>query len=187
MRVKLAVAFAVLLFAPLAHADEINTPTGILIIPDGSTVTAFGIAPPPTPLIEELFGTQYFVDYSFADGTGETAGNALASYSGVVNFSSPVSELTFSWVQGAVPFFFSDNMGASFTAPDDVGCCVFSGTVTLTGTDISQIEWSGGDLLGGITSMSYTVDASVPEPSSLLLSGMGLAALIGLARRNRAR
>lgn len=133
MKVRLAAAFAVVLFATLARADSINTPTGTLIIPDGSTETAFGIAPPPTPQIEEIFGDQYYVDYSFADGTGETAGNYLASYSGQVNFSSPVSNVTFSWMQGgAVPFSFSDNMGDSVGFPDDE-YGVYSGVVTLTG------------------------------------------------------
>jgi hypothetical protein len=39
--------------------------------------------------------------------------------------------------------------------------------------------------------MTFRVDATDPpggpEPSSLLLSGIGLAALIGLARRNRTK
>jgi hypothetical protein len=170
VKMKLAIAFAVLMLATLARADSINTPTGILIIPDGSTVTSFGVAPYDTPLLEEIYGTPYFVDYSFADGTGETDGNALFNYGGTINFTVPVSSVTFSWVQGIIGDFGPTNPDGS------------SGVTTLTGS-ISQINWYAGDLLGGITSMSYTV----PEPSSLLLSGMGLAALIGLARRNRTK
>jgi hypothetical protein len=166
MKVRLAAAFAVVLFATLARADSINTPTGTLIIPDGSTVTAFGLLP-TTPLLEEIYGDQYFVDYNFADGTGFTEGNFLANYAGTIDFSTPVTDLTYSWVCGTIC---SDIFAASNS----------SGVTTVEGP-ISQITWYGGDLEAGITSMSYAVDAA--DPSSLLLSGMGLIALIGLRRR----
>lgn len=179
MRAKLAVAFAVLMFAALARADDITTPTGNLYIPDGSTVTAFGILP-TTPLQEELFGDQYYVDYSFSDGTGVTEGNYLAAYAGAINFTEPVSSVTFDWLKD-IDFAAGDNLGDSFTAPGNV--FVGSGTETFQGTDITQIQWYGAGLNVGIASMSYTV----PEPSSLLLSGIGLAALIGLARRSRTK
>lgn len=56
---------------------------------------------------------------------------------------------------------------------------------------ITPVEWAAPDNFGlvGIESMTYTLDSSdpAPEPSPLLLSGIGLVALIGLAYRSRTK
>jgi hypothetical protein len=178
MRSKLAVAFAVLLVASLARADNIQVVgIGSFTIPDGSTVTSIEITPPIN-----IFGPEATIGYSFADGTGTVEGNYGDGYDGVIYFSTPVSDVTLDWF-GNDAFQLTDNAG------DEIGCGDCSGVSTLLGSGVTQINWLVGGDLGGIESMSYTLDATdppnVPEPSSLLLTGLGLAASVGLARRRR--
>jgi hypothetical protein len=172
--ITLAVAFAVLLFAGAVRADGIETDEGLFTIPDGSTVTSFDIVP---YLGSPQYGYQYEFGYAFADRTGNTEGNYWFGYIGVIDFSVPVSDLTLIWFAND-QFTLTDNVG------DSIGCGDCSGVSTLQDSGITQISWQVGGELGGIESMSYTLDAtdppSVSEPSSLLLSAMGLAALIGL-------
>jgi hypothetical protein len=176
MKLKLAVAvtFAVLLLASAVRADTVNVNGLPMIIPDGSTVTSVTTGETPSGDVD------YEVDYSFADGTGFTAVNLSQEIvGGEIFFTNPVSDAEFSYYGG--PFDASDNLGDTFFGSFDEGA---GGTVTFAGPGITSLGWQDGDaFVNGITSLSYTV----PEPSSLLLSGMGLAALIGLARRDRTK
>jgi PEP-CTERM motif len=180
MKLKLAVALAVLLVASLARADNIEVAgIGSLTIPDGSTVTSIEIIP---PLDGSIFGPTASIAYSFADGTGTTAGNIGIGYIGLIDFSTPVSDVTLDW-------FGNDAFQLTDSAGDEISCGDCSGVSTLPGSGITQINWQVGGEEGGIESMSYTLDGTdppgVPEPSSLLLTGFGLAASVGLARRRR--
>lgn len=181
MKVKLAVAFAVLLFAGVAKADEIQTPNGIVFTPDGSVVTSVQNV--------ELFAPATIVSFTFADGTGLAEAEGAASAQGYIYFTIPVSDVSFVW-NGDI-FAATDNLNDSFNSYNASNPNYNSGTATFAGPGITWIGWGTYSDLSpaGISSLTYTLDTadppSMPEPSSLLLSGMGLAAFIGLARRNR--
>ena len=192
MKMKLAVALAVLFFASAVRADTLSlcTPTesgcsiSYLAIPDGSTITSETFIPPggsATGL--------WIVDYSFADGTGSASGDANDAESGTILFTLPVSSVTFGWVGGNV-FAVQAIGGGTFVScfNEEDGCGSNSGVQTLVGSAITGLTWDSHDPgIGGIGSLSYTLDStdppSAPEPSALLLLGMGLAGLIGLARK----
>jgi len=178
MKLKLVVVLAVLFFASQALADQVPTSTGFVTIPDGSEVTSITFIPYPHGV---EWGNASLVDFSFAGGVGDTEGNSLLGYTGTISFDSPVSDVSLSWIATDV-FEVWDNVGDSwFDTSTDNG----SGEITLPGAGITQITWQAGDEVGGITALDPTPDSqSVPEPSSMLLSAMGIAALIGLARKS---
>jgi PEP-CTERM motif len=174
MKVKLAVAFAILSFGAslLAGAVRADTPSNPFVLPDGSTVTSVEFEPIDV-------GGYYFVDFTFADGTGEAQGSVYEGEGVSLFFTVPVSNLIFDW--SGQFFSASDNTGDNVNYTDTE---IFSGTLEFAGPGITRLDYGSNETLDGITSISYTLDpASMPEPSSLLLLGMGLAALIGLARR----
>lgn len=185
MKVKFAVAFAVLLFASVARADGIETDNGLVYIPDGSVVTSLLDTEPDLTV----------VSFTFADGTGVADANGVFGAGGTINFTVPVSDLSFGWVgNGNGPgyvFDVTDNVGDIFhpsPTPSDP-YPPLTGTETFAGPGITSLGWGTYSVPGGISSLNYTLDttAPVPESSSLLLSGMGLAVLIGLARRHRTK
>lgn len=175
MKLKLRVAFAVLLFASVLRADTLIVGYNPVTIPDGSTITSEQAFADPN----YGFPTSY-VSYTFADGLGYSDAEVEEFGSwGELDFSTPVTSITFSWFGG--PFYAIDNEGESFDyGSNDIG----QGIETFTGVGITEITWQSNSS-AGIESMTYALDStgppSVPEPSALLLSGMGLAALIGLA------
>jgi hypothetical protein len=187
MKVKLALAFAVLLFASIARADSIPTVSGVVDIPDGSLITSVVT----NPNIED---GQSIVSFTFADGTGtETAEGVYAEW-GSITFTTPVANLSFVWnggpYEGGADYDFQvgDNVG-----DNSVFTSVLTGTAAFAGPGITSLSWGAPSNMSptGISSMIYTLDSpetpSVPEPSSLLLSAVGLAALIGLTLQRGTR
>ena len=184
MKTTLVVAFALMLFSSVARSDEVSA-YGVLYVPDGSTVTSIAyINPGEAP--------EAVVSFTFADGSGVFYDAGPFGAWGSIDFTTPVSDLSFDWY--APTFHATDNLGDVYNPPlqplsNDPA---ITGTAIFAGPGISSIQWSSYVNSGqvGIESMNYTLDGTdppnVPEPPSLLLSGMGLAALIGLTFRNRA-
>jgi hypothetical protein len=179
MKLKLAVAFAVLLFAVAVKADEVPAGYGTAYIPDGSVVTS--------PITYSNNGEpEATFSFSFADGTGTFWDQGPEGAGGTIDFTTPVSALSVDWY--GADFVAGDNLGDEYYTPSDYDTP--TGTVAFAGPGITSMQWAvpNNTGLAGIESMTYTLDAadppadppSVPEPPSLLLLGMGLAALISL-------
>jgi hypothetical protein len=172
MKVKLVIAFAVLFLASVAHADEIQTDSGPVYIPDGSVVT----------LIQDVQGELPYtsiVDFSFADGTGYAITQGSDGGGGGIYFTTPVSDLSFDW--DGFSIIVSDNLGDVFT-DDPAHAIPDNPTQTFSGPGITYIGWA--DYFGpasGIGSMTYTED--VAEPNTLPLLGLGLIALLAFSCR----
>jgi hypothetical protein len=176
MKVKLAVVCAVLglvmlLTGGAVRADGVPN-TSSLLIPADVTITSV--------TIEDIdVGGVYFVDFTFADGTGEARGSIYEGQSTTLNFTVPVHDLTFAWE--GFQFTSNDNVGDSFGGPYDDN--PDSGIAQFAGPNITSAIF-GGSNYGGIYLFNYQLDSTnMPEPSSLMLLGMGLTALIGLKRR----
>jgi hypothetical protein len=171
MKIALA-ALAVLLPATAVLADSVTSPNAdaVLIIPDGSTITSEYLLP-------DLFGgpgVGLGVNFTIPDGTGTAEGLLDQGDEGEITFAMPVVDLTITWTT-TDPGSISTNAGGEGSFGPATETFFLSGPVT-------NISWLNFEGYSGIESLSYTVDpVNAPEPSAFLLSGLGLAALIGLS------
>jgi hypothetical protein len=175
MKAALAILAFTLLAAPLKAESITVGSIETFIIPDGSTITSIQIVP-------SLRGGIVYdarINFSFADGTGTVFGDYIYGLTGEIDFTVPVSSLTYTYDFGAAA-------AEGFAIGDIVcggQCAQPFGTTTVNGP-ISSISWFTLDNWGGIDSMSYVVDppVSAPEPSSLALFAAGLIPLLFLKR-----
>jgi hypothetical protein len=181
LAVSLALAFLSFLLAPRSHADTFPTPNGdgTFVIPDGSVITDEFFTPPGTTLTGF-----YTVDWTFADGSGTERTDSNDGGWGSITFTTPVSDLVFDWVGGGI-FVANADDGEAFSC---YSCGQDSGVATFTGPDITSITFQGFSGIGGIDSMTYTLDgpgAPVPEPGALLLLCVGLSACLAIRTRSK--
>lgn len=177
---KILIAVLALFLAGAARADSVQNTGDYLIIPDGSTVTS------NVGVTSGLGFTQY-ATFTFADGTGMAAGSWQEGEYGSLFFTTPVSDVSFTWE--GVLFSATDNAGDSFS-DRTYGT---DGTQTLGGDGITEIDFSSPVYTGGIDSISYALDAGTfavkstvaPEPGTLALLLMGLVGLTVSRRKTR--
>lgn len=196
MKVRLAVAFAALFVATLAHADSLTDGNGTIYYPNGSTITSYTYV--PSTAANGFLG-ESVIDFTFAGGYG-VADNFIPSEDeevGSITFTSPFTDLSIGWAGDIYMNFVGPNgeigsvCDGVVVAPGDCGPFghgVLSGVAFEAGP-VSSFTWETlGNFSGasGITSLADPVQG-VPEPSSLLLSGISLAALLCLFGKLRIR
>jgi hypothetical protein len=178
LTVTLAIALLTFVLAPMASADEINTPGGTLIIPDGSQVTSL------FPVVGSL-GQAYQVDFQFLGGTGTNRGDFEDGNVTNIMFTVPVTNLSFTAVlDGRFGQITADSFnfqcGPGVPGVPGAECGTFDFTL---GGPISSLDLGTGDGTAGIESLSFTVDAGDPPTSSLIFLGVGLIGLLVSSRR----
>jgi hypothetical protein len=185
MKVKLAVAFAVLLFAFQAHADSMQL---IVDVTATSCVGCFTDNPPPINLVaqftvEQATGTFFDsgeaylfngTEYEVVGISGTLNGDPMALAAAPQGIGSWLYELNGEFELGSV--YFTADGSFSWLENDDA-------------FNLLEISDANGDGYGTNNAINWsaTDPPSAPEPSSLLLSGMGLATLIGRVRRSRTK
>jgi hypothetical protein len=117
MKLKLAVAFAVLLFTTATQADSVTDDGDVLIIPTDSTIASeydasvFGM---PSGLV---------ASFTLNDGSGTAEGQFMQGDGGEILFSEPVLNLTLTWISTG-PGGVWTNTGAAETYPGfSERCC----------------------------------------------------------------
>jgi hypothetical protein len=175
MKIALAAALAVLFFASPTRADNISTPNGVLVIPDGSTVTSEFIVPCCA------FGPSnaYGVDFQFQDGTGIAYGESNDGDVGTLTFTIPVSALSVTWIAtGPASLGISGGTYANGGyISTDCQCTTGPVVETFSGSIVS-LAWVNYYGYSGIESMTYTEDTPVNTPELSTWSGLAAGMML---------
>lgn len=184
MKVKLAVAFAVLLFATLARAD--GTPI-IVDVTATSCGSCFGSPNPPPINLQAQFTVEsvtgdFFIsgsDYLFTGTEYEVLSITGTLNGGAITLAAAPQGIG-SWLYGSDGSFFLGSV--YFTANGS-----FSWLENDNAFNLLEIMDANGDGFGTNNAINWTAvdppSVGEPESLSLLIVGIGLAALIGLGRR----
>jgi hypothetical protein len=192
-----AIALAAMLWASSAGAASItldfDTPaTGSGIIA-GPLVTPFGTVAALNAELNTANGDEEFIA---AGATGNTIDHVNVSAPGIGSVPLTAA-LVFDFdVDSLTLIYGGNNFLISIWARDLVGNEIDSlllvdttsgpaGPITLMGPGIRRLEWTEPDgLFAALDNVTLNVADTVPEPASMLLVAMGLAAA-GVRRRSR--
>lgn len=177
---RLAVAcVALALFAGFcatdAKADSTTIDNFVFTLSNGNTYTWTATVPPD---IIPAGGTAFDLkdtSYTFQQGSGPIVDTSAMS----IEFYTDAAAGGFVLTGGAGPGLFVD------------GPSLFEGSSPLapvfnlgTFTNFTDFPDEGGSLGGSLT-VTQTVVANTPEPSTLLLTGVGLLGILGIARKKK--
>jgi hypothetical protein len=183
MRTALAV-LALLFLSSSAKADPLNindfpvffingNPVWIPIQATSSTVSS--------TFLPSLGTDVYLITYPFADGNGAVFMDLTDGEFGNIQFTAPVTSVTFDWTTESIFTAIFEGPGGSlgtFQSNQSIGSDTFSAA------DIVGIDWLTTSF-GGIISIQDTPGTTTPapEPATWLLLGLGLACVLTLSLR----
>ena len=166
MKLKLVVALTAILLASVVRADSFTDGNGTIYYPDGSTITSYNYYPSTA---ENGYMGSSIIGFQFSDGIG-VAYNYLPNEDeefGAIWFNSPFSDLQVSWI---------GDIYINFVGPNgEIGS-----DMNFVPGPVSSISWDTDSTYSGsagITSLTDPPPPAVPEPSALLLSGLGITLL----------